>query len=74
MPACLCAPGLSRDEAQLPRLLRGLTQLQWLSLAGDTISADETMDRVSLASESGNHVGLLHLPCTVTMLPCLCWL
>eukprot|EP00891_Asterochloris_glomerata_P004944 jgi/Astpho2/4944/Aster-x0656 len=38
--------GLSRDEAQLPRLLRGLTQLQWLSLAGDTISADETMDRI----------------------------
>ena len=39
----------------MPRLLQGLTQLEWLSLAGNELSADETMDRVSLTSHSGDH-------------------
>ena len=72
MLACLCAPGL-KNEAQMPRLLQGLTELKWLSLAGNEISADDTMDRVSLAAQLGDHMDALQLPCPVTKLPCLCW-
>ena len=67
MLVCCCASGLKRDALQLPRLLQGLTQLQWLSLADDDMLADEVVDQVSLVSQSRTT-----LACCICRLPVQC--